>query len=138
MSDLATRVWVLVAASFFLLIGLAVVGSQPTCTDDGLDVLLPVTPGASVVGDRPEVLRLTLKANGATFVQHSWCVGPEQIRAALAKEREAHPGRPLVVNADRRLPYERVRAAIGIARDAGFHALFLGGSGDSATLLLSS
>ena len=127
MSCLVTRVWALAAASVFLLIGLAVVGSQPLCSDDGLMVLLPETPGSSIVGDRRAVVRLTLKANGTVFVQHVWCADPGKVRSALVRERSAHPRWPLVLVADRRLSYESVRSALGLARDAGFETLFLGG-----------
>jgi biopolymer transport protein TolR len=82
-------------------------------------VALPATDRPASLPKTPHQLNLALTAQGALLLDHL-AVPPGRLAASLRTAHAAAPDRPLVLQADRRLPYRAVKAALQSARDAGF------------------
>lgn len=82
----------------------------------GVPVNLPAVAAASALADQP--LQITLQADGTLYVGDE-IMRVEQAASALdAAHRTAD--RPVVVQADKSVPYGDVAVLLGLCRDSGF------------------
>ena len=79
-------------------------------------VNLPVVGAADALARQP--LQITLQSDGTLFIGDQ-ILRMEQAGSALQRERAA-ADRPLVVQADKTLPYGRVVELLDLCRQAGF------------------
>ncbi len=82
----------------------------------GIPVRLPRASAPPVAAGNPVIV--TLDAEGNLFVDGS-PVPPDDLRPALVASRLESPGRPVLLEADRELPYGRVIEVMDRIRQAG-------------------
>lgn len=85
----------------------------------GTDVPLPETAAPDPIPDDERQVTVALKIDGRLTVDGR-DVARDELVATLAALRDAGPDRPLVVKADRDLPYRDVRQLLGELQEAGF------------------
>jgi biopolymer transport protein TolR len=83
----------------------------------GIDVDLPRTSSLRSMPDAQ--LTLSIRSDGNVFVDRVQ-VPRERLAATLAASHAQVPGRPVVVDGDRLLPYQEVASVLQMVRDAGF------------------
>ncbi|MGA7614209.1 MAG: biopolymer transporter ExbD [Thermoanaerobaculia bacterium] len=85
----------------------------------GIDVLLP--EGAHAVdkpGERTDLI-ITIKSDGTVFVGRKW-ITDQDLEKYLHSEHERDPNRAVVLKADRRLKFGKIRKVMKAANDAEF------------------
>lgn len=82
----------------------------------GVPVNLPIVGAASALADHP--LQITLQADGTLYVGDEILRMEQAVSALEAAHRSAD--RPVVVQADKSVPYGDVAVLLGLCRDAGF------------------
>ena len=82
----------------------------------GLPVELPQVGTAEALAKQP--MQITLKEDGTVYVGGN-VVREDEVAGALATEREKSD-RPLVVRADKSVPYGQVAKLLSACREAGF------------------
>jgi biopolymer transport protein TolR len=69
-------------------------------------------------------LTLSIRSDGNVFVDQTQ-VPRERLAATLKASHDEAPARPVVVDGDRRLPYQEVASVLQMVRDAGFERVGL-------------
>jgi biopolymer transport protein TolR len=85
----------------------------------GIQVALPDTPHPMSMPEVSHQLTLFIKSDGNIFLDQAW-VRPQRLLPMLKAIHNSSPDRPVVVDGDRRLPYEDVALVLQMVRDAGF------------------
>ena len=88
----------------------------------GIDVDLPQTANPRSMPDAQ--LTLSIRSDGNVFVDQAW-VPRERLAATLKASHDQAPARPVIVDGDRRLPYQEVASVLQMVRDAGFERVGL-------------
>jgi biopolymer transport protein TolR len=88
----------------------------------GIDVDLPRTSSLRSMPDAQ--LTLSIRSDGKVFVNQAQ-VPRERLAATLKASHDQAPGRPVVVDGDRRLPYQEIASVLQMVRDAGFERVGL-------------
>ncbi|HXG57547.1 MAG TPA: biopolymer transporter ExbD [Thermoanaerobaculia bacterium] len=85
----------------------------------GVDVLLPQGPHAEKKPGREGDLIISIKADGTVFVGQDW-IPDKDLAAYLKSEYEKDPGRAVMLKADRRIHFGKVRMVMKAANEAQF------------------
>jgi biopolymer transport protein TolR len=88
----------------------------------GIDVDLPRTSSLRSMPDAQ--LSLSIRSDGNVFVDQTQ-VPRERLAATLKARHDQAPARPVVVDGDRRLPYQEIASVLQMVRDAGFERVGL-------------
>lgn len=86
----------------------------------GVDVKLP--PGAQTAAQKEgaeEDLVISIKADGTTFLGQSW-IADADLKRYLEAEYAKNPGRNVMLKADSRIQYKKVREVMKAANEAKF------------------
>ena len=85
----------------------------------GIDVLLPIGAHAEEKQGSQADLVISIREDGTVFVDNDW-IADAKLAAFLKSEHERNPGRAVMLKADRRLQFGRVREVMKAANDAQF------------------
>ncbi|HEY0142156.1 MAG TPA: biopolymer transporter ExbD [Thermoanaerobaculia bacterium] len=85
----------------------------------GIDVQLPQGPNAKEQRGQTSDLVISIKADGTVFVGQAW-IRDGDLSEYLKKEQKRNPARVVVLKADKRLEFGRVRTVIRAANEAAF------------------
>jgi len=85
----------------------------------GVDVLLPTGPHAEKKPGAEEDLVISIKHDGTVFVGQSW-VSDQDLARFLTAEHDKDPERTVMLKADARLAFSRVREVMKAANEAHF------------------
>jgi biopolymer transport protein TolR len=88
----------------------------------GVDVLLPEGPHAEKKPGKEGDLTLSIKQDGTIFVGQDW-IPDRNLLTKLKEEHDKNPGRAVMLKADRRINFGKVRLVLKSATDAGFSAV---------------
>ena len=88
----------------------------------GVDVLLPQGPHAEKKPGKEGDLIISIKADGTVFVGQDW-IPDRDLPRYLKAEREKNPGRAVMIKADKRINFGKVRGVMKAANEAEFHAV---------------
>ena len=92
---------------------------------NGVDVALPETPSPEKMPENQKQLNVAIKFDpsnedgGQVFVSQNW-VPDENIASALETVYNETPDKDVIIKADRRLKYKRVRQVMQMINEAGF------------------
>ena len=92
---------------------------------NGVDVSLPETPTPEKMPENQKQLTVAIKfdpANedgGQVFVSQNW-VPDDNVKSALETVYNETPDKDVIIKADRRLKYKRVRQVMQLINEAGF------------------
>ncbi len=102
----------------FLLLIFFLVATNFTRRETDHSVTLPQSEAGSKADQTPNRLVVNIRSSGTLIVNGSVMTEPELRR--LAEEFViAHPGRPAVIRADAKVPYQAVMRIFGMCRGAG-------------------
>ncbi|MDQ3284016.1 MAG: ExbD/TolR family protein [Acidobacteriota bacterium] len=85
----------------------------------GVDVLLPAGPHAAKKPGQQTDLIVSVKADGSVFVGQNW-IPDKNLSTYLAAEYQKDPSRTVMLKADKRINFGRVRQVMRAANDAQF------------------
>jgi biopolymer transport protein TolR len=85
----------------------------------GIDVQLPWGPHAERKPGEERDLTISIRDDGSVFVGQSWIPDPD-LPAFLRAEYDRDPTRSVMLKADARLPFQRVREVMKAANEARF------------------
>ena len=85
----------------------------------GVDVLLPDGPHAEKKAGKEGDLIISIKADGTVFVGQDW-IPDKNLVTYLRSEYQKDPSRTVLLKADKRLSYGRVRQVMKAANEAEF------------------
>lgn len=85
----------------------------------GVDVMLPAGPHAEKKPGKEGDLIISIKQDGTVFVGQDW-IPNKNLVTFLRSERQKDPGRLLMLKADRRINFGKVREVIKAANEAEF------------------
>lgn len=85
----------------------------------GVDVLLPEGPNAEEKRGAESDLVISVKADGTIFVAQSW-IPDKDLATFLQSEQKKNPSRAVVLKADRRINFGKVRLVMKAAHEANF------------------
>lgn len=85
----------------------------------GVDVLLPAGATAEEKKSAEEDLVISIKPDGSTFIGQSW-IPDKDLTRYLEAEYAKNPGRAVLLKADARLQYGKVRQVMKSAHEAKF------------------
>jgi len=85
----------------------------------GVDVLLPQGPHAEKKPGEPKDLIISVKQDGTVFVGQHW-IPDKDLPAYLKAEYEKDPSRTVMLKADKRINYGKIRLVMRAANDAQF------------------
>jgi len=85
----------------------------------GVDVLLPQGPHAEKKPGKEGDLTISIKPDGTVFVGQDW-IPDRNLATYLKAEHDKNPGRAVMLKADKRINFGRVRAVMKAANDANF------------------
>ncbi|HEU4886705.1 MAG TPA: ExbD/TolR family protein [Thermoanaerobaculia bacterium] len=85
----------------------------------GVDVLLPDGPHAEKKPGDKEDLIVSIKTDGSIFVGQNW-IPDKNLATYLRAEYEKNPGRTVMLKADRRINFGKVRLVMRAAHEAEF------------------
>jgi biopolymer transport protein ExbD len=88
----------------------------------GVDVLLPEGPHAEKKPGKEGDLTISIKQDGTVFVGQDW-IPDRDLPKYLKAEHDKNPGRAVMIKADRRINFGKVRTVMKAANDADFHAV---------------
>ncbi|HYM60985.1 MAG TPA: biopolymer transporter ExbD [Thermoanaerobaculia bacterium] len=88
----------------------------------GVDVLLPAGPHAERKPGNKDDLIISIKTDGTVFVGQDW-IPDNKLVPYLTAEHEKNPTRTVMLKADRRISFGRVRTVLKAANDAQFSAV---------------
>ena len=86
---------------------------------EGVDVLLPRGPHSEAKPGQEDDLTISIKQDGTVFVGQNW-VPDRDLVAYLRAEHEKNPQRNLMLKADRRIDFGKVRSIMKAANEANF------------------
>ena len=85
----------------------------------GVDVLLPEGPHAEKKPGKEGDLILSIKPDGTIFVGQDW-IPDRDVTKYITAEHQKDPNRAVMLKADKRINYGKVRMVMKAANDAGF------------------
>jgi biopolymer transport protein ExbD len=85
----------------------------------GVDVQLPETAKPEKMPEGAKQLTVAVKLDGTVFVGKDW-VPDERLARAFKDIHAQSPEKDIVIKADKRLKYKRVREVMRIINEAGF------------------
>ncbi|HKI04057.1 MAG TPA: biopolymer transporter ExbD [Thermoanaerobaculia bacterium] len=85
----------------------------------GVDVTLPETSTPDKMPENQKQLTVSIKQDGTVFVGPNW-VTDENLKAAFEEVHTANPDKEVVIKADRRLKYKKVRSVMQMINESGF------------------
>lgn len=85
----------------------------------GIDVMLPAGPSAEKKGGAENDLVVSIKADGTVFVGPTW-IPDKNLATYLQSEHQKDPNRVVMLKADKRLGFGKVRQVMKAANDAKF------------------
>jgi len=85
----------------------------------GVDVLLPEGPHAVRKPGEQSDLLISIKSDGTVFVGQKW-IPDKDLPTFLRAEHEKDPSRAVMLKADKRIPYGKVRIVMRAANEAQF------------------
>jgi biopolymer transport protein ExbD len=88
----------------------------------GVDVLLPEGPHAEKKPGTEGDLTISIKADGTVFVGQDWILD-RNLAKYLKAEHDKNPSRAVMIKADKRINFGKVRTVMKAANDADFHAV---------------
>jgi biopolymer transport protein ExbD len=88
----------------------------------GVDVLLPAGPHAEKKPGKEGDLIVSIKTDGTVFVGQDW-IPDRNLATYLKAEHDKNPGRAVMMKADKRINFGKVRQVMKAANDAGFSAV---------------
>ena len=86
---------------------------------NGVDVLLPQGPNAAKKPGDKNDLTISIKPDGTVFVGQNW-IPDRDLARYLSAEYQKNPGRAVMLKADKRINFGKVRMVMKAANDAGF------------------
>jgi biopolymer transport protein TolR len=86
---------------------------------EGVDVMLPTGPHAEAKPGQKEDITISIKQDGTVFVGQNW-VPDRDLVAYLRAEHEKNPERNIMLKADRRIDFGKVRSVMKAANEASF------------------
>ena len=84
-----------------------------------VDVSLPETSKPDKMPENQKQLTVSIKQDGNVFVGDKW-VPDENLKASLEEVHTSNPDKEVVIKADRRLKYKKVRGLMQMINEAGF------------------
>ena len=88
----------------------------------GVDVLLPSGPHAEKKPGKEGDLIISIKQDGTVFVGQDW-IPDRNLVQYLQAEHQKNPARAVMLKADKRINYGKVRLVLKSANDAGFNGV---------------
>ena len=88
----------------------------------GVDVLLPQGPHAEKKPGKEGDLIISIKTDGTVFVGQDW-IPDRNLSTYLKAEHDKNAGRNVMMKADKRINFGKVRSVMKAANDAGFTAV---------------
>jgi biopolymer transport protein TolR len=88
----------------------------------GVDVLLPQGPHAEKKPGKEGDLIVSIKNDGTVFVGQDW-IPDRDLPRYLKAEHDKNPGRSVMIKADKRINFGKVRLVMKAANEAEFHAV---------------
>jgi biopolymer transport protein ExbD len=85
----------------------------------GVDVLLPQGPHAQKKAGQQSDLIVSIKADGTVFVGQNW-IPDKDLPTYLRSEHQKDPSRAVMLKADKRINFGKVRLVMRAANDAEF------------------
>ena len=85
----------------------------------GVDVLLPQGPHAEKKPGKEGDLIISVKTDGTVFVGQDW-IPDRNLPTYLKAEHDKNAGRAVMLKADKRINFGKVRTVMKAANDAGF------------------
>ncbi len=85
----------------------------------GMDVMLPEGPHAEKKPGEEEDLVISIKNDGTVFVGQDW-IPDRDLTTYLTAEYQKNPARTVMLKADRRLNFGKIRTVMQAANDAQF------------------
>lgn len=85
----------------------------------GVDVLLPLGPSAEKKPGEQTDLIISIKADGTIFVGQTW-IPDERLATFLQAEHRKDPSRAVMLKADKRINFGKVRTVMRAANEAEF------------------
>lgn len=85
----------------------------------GVDVLLPEGPNADQKAGAESDLVISVKADGTVFVAQSW-IPDKDLATFLQAEQKKNPSRAVMLKADRRINFGKIRMVMKAAHEANF------------------
>ncbi len=85
----------------------------------GVDVLLPAGPHAEKKPGKQEDLIISVKADGTVFVGQNW-IPDKNLATYLRSEYQKDPSRAVMLKADKRINFGKVREVMRAANEAEF------------------
>ena len=85
----------------------------------GIDVMLPAGPNAEKKAGAESDLVISVKSDGTVFVGENW-IPDKNLATFLRAEYDRDPSRAVLLNADRRINFGKVREVMRAANDAKF------------------
>jgi biopolymer transport protein TolR len=86
---------------------------------NGVDVLLPQGPHAEKKPGKEGDLTISIRPDGTVFVGQDW-IPDRNLAAFLKAEHDKNPGRAVMLKADKRINFGKVRQVMKAANDAEF------------------
>src|SRR5438477_9735516 len=86
---------------------------------NGVDVLLPEGPHAEKRPGKEGDLTISIKTDGSVWVGQAW-VPEKDLATYLTSEYQKNPARAVMLKADKRIDYGKVRLVMRAANDAKF------------------
>ena len=88
----------------------------------GVDVLLPEGAHAVKKPGKEGDLTISIKSDGTVFVGQDWILD-RNLAKYLKAEHDKNPARAVMIKADKRINFGKVRTVMKAANDADFHAV---------------
>ena len=88
----------------------------------GVDVLLPDGPHAEKKPGKEGDLIISVKADGTVFVGQDW-IPDKDLSRYLTAEYQKNPARAVMLKADKRINFGKIRTVMKAANEAGFTAI---------------
>ena len=88
----------------------------------GVDVLLPEGAHSEKKPGKEGDLTVSIKQDGTVFVGQDW-IPDRDLTRYLKAEHDKNPGRTVMLKADKRINYGKVRTVLRAANDAGFEGV---------------
>lgn len=88
----------------------------------GVDVLLPTGPHAEKKPGKEGDLIISVKPDGTVFVGQDW-IPDRNLNTYLKAEHDKNPARAVMMKADKRLQFGKIRSVMKSANDAGFTSI---------------
>ncbi len=88
----------------------------------GIDVLLPVGPHAEKKAGKEGDLVISIKQDGTVFVGQDW-IPDRNLATYLGAEHQKNPNRAVMLKADKRINYGKVRTVMKAANEAGWEGV---------------